>query len=60
VELNGKEIIQQLFKRQTDGQEQKVMYVIVDAKEGDKITVTAYCNIAGKKNQTLDVTIEEQ
>lgn len=59
VELNGKEIIQQNFKSQTNEEEQKVQYVIVDAKEGDKITVTAFCNISGKKKEILDVVIEE-
>ncbi len=57
VELNGEEIITQTFKTQTDKKTQEIMYVIVDAQEGDKIAVTAYCNISGKKTETLDVTL---
>lgn len=57
VELNGDEIITQTFKTQTDKKTQEIMYVIGDAEEGDKIAVTAYCNISGKMTKTLDVTL---
>ncbi len=60
VELNGEEIITQTFKTQTDKQKQEIMYVIGDAQEGDKISVTAYCSISGKKTETLDVIIPEK
>lgn len=59
VELNGEQIIQQNFKSQVGDEDQVVQYVIVDAKDGDKITVTAFCNISGKKKATVDVVIEE-
>ncbi len=60
VELNGKEIIQQSFKSQTDKTVQELIYKIIDAKENDKITLTAYCNITGKKKEMLTVTIVEE
>lgn len=60
VELNGKKIIEQTFKRQVDDEVQMVMYKIIDAKESDKIKVTAYCNISGKKNGELIVTAPEE
>ena len=60
VELNGKEIIQQSFKSQTDKTVQELIYKIIDAKENDKITVTAYCNITGKKKETLTLTVTEK
>ena len=56
VELNGQKIIEQSFKRQVDNEKQQVFYKIIDAKEGDKITVEAYCNISGKKKAQLVVT----
>jgi desulfoferrodoxin (superoxide reductase-like protein) len=59
VELNGKEIIEQKFKRQTSGEIQEVVYKVIDAKEGDKIAVTAYCNISGKKKAGLEVMAQE-
>jgi desulfoferrodoxin (superoxide reductase-like protein) len=59
VELNGKKIIEQKFRSQTDEEEQQVVYSIIDAKEGDKISVTAFCNISGKKNGELTVSAPE-
>jgi len=56
VELNGKKIIEQTFRKQVDGETQQVMYKIIDAAEGDKIAVTAYCNISGKKKADLTIT----
>ena len=56
VELNGKKIIEQTFRKQVDGEAQQVMYKIIDAADGDKISVTAYCNISGKKKADLVVT----
>lgn len=55
VKLNEEEIITQTFKMQKDKKTQEIMYVVIDAHEGDKIEVTAYCNISGKKSGTLDV-----
>jgi len=59
VELNEKEIIRQEFKIQSNKEEQEAIYMIIDAKEGDKITVTAYCNISGKKKETLEIGLQE-
>lgn len=59
VELNGKRIVEQKFKSQTDEEIQQVLYKIIDAKEGDKISITAYCNISGKKKGELEVTAQE-
>lgn len=59
VELNGKKIIEQKFRSQTDEEEQQMVYSIIDAKEGDKINVTAYCNISGKKKGELVITAPE-
>jgi desulfoferrodoxin (superoxide reductase-like protein) len=55
VELNGDKIIEQTFKRQVDNDMQKAIYEIIDASQGDKIAVTAYCNISGKKMVELVV-----
>ena len=59
VELNGKTIIEQTFRSQLDEEKQQVLYKIVDAKEGDKLSVTARCNISGKKKGELEVTTQE-
>ncbi len=59
VELNGKKIIEQKFRSQTSEDEQKVMYTIIDAKVGDKISVTAFCNISGKKKGELTISLPE-
>jgi desulfoferrodoxin (superoxide reductase-like protein) len=60
VELNGKEIITQEFKYQYADDAQLTLYQIFDARGGDEITVTAYCNISGKKEAkiVLEETLE--
>ncbi|UCC12593.1 MAG: hypothetical protein JSW02_03425 [candidate division WOR-3 bacterium] len=58
VELNDKEIVTQTFRKQKDGEAQEAMYIIVDAKVGDTIAVTGYCNVSGKKKVSL--TVEEE
>jgi len=60
VELNDKEIVTQTFRTQGDGEGQEVMYVIVDAKAGDTIAVTGYCNVSGKKKASLTVEDQEE
>jgi desulfoferrodoxin (superoxide reductase-like protein) len=59
VELNGKKIIEQKFRSQTDEEGQQMVYSIIDAREGDKISVSAFCNISGKKKGELTVTAPE-
>ena len=59
VELNGKKIIEQTFRSQLDEEKQQAFYKVIDAKEGDKISVTAYCNISGKKKGELEITAQE-
>ena len=57
VELNDKEMITQMFRRQKEGEGQEAMYLIADAGTGDTIAVTGYCNVSGKKKVSL--TVEE-
>ncbi|UCD05461.1 MAG: hypothetical protein JSV98_10195 [candidate division WOR-3 bacterium] len=59
VELNGKKQIEQTFNRQMDGEKHEVLYKIVDADEGDKLTVIGYCNISGRKKSELIVSAEQ-
>lgn len=55
VEINGEKMIEQKFRSQLDAQAQKAHYWVNDAKVGDEITVTATCNIAGKKKVSLKI-----
>jgi len=55
VDLNGKTIIEQSLSSQTDNKVQELIYKIIDAKVKDKITVTANCNITGRKKDILTV-----
>ena len=55
VALNGKTIITQDFKSQSSLEWQYVYYRVIDAKEGDKIAVTAACSLTGKMSETLVV-----
>jgi desulfoferrodoxin (superoxide reductase-like protein) len=60
VELNGDEVITQKLAAQESNSEQRALYLITDAEEGDSISVTAYCSISGKKKVTIDVVTPEE
>lgn len=55
VALNGVTIITQNFKSQSSLEWQEAYYQLIDAKEGDKITVTATCSLFGKLSTTMVV-----
>lgn len=55
VQLNGAPIITQEFKTQTDLDWQVVSYTVIDARPGDKISVTATCVLYGQLTQTLTI-----
>jgi hypothetical protein len=55
VFLNGKKIVHQSMKSQTDNQQQGISYVVIDAKPGDEITVDSECNIMGRLKKKLVV-----
>jgi desulfoferrodoxin (superoxide reductase-like protein) len=55
VELNGKEIIQQIFGFQLDQEKQKAVYFIPDVKNGDEIVVISRCNVYGKKKTKIKI-----
>jgi hypothetical protein len=55
VELNNEEIIVQKFNTQYSAAVQKASYIIPGTKPGDVFTVTAHCNISGKKKQILRI-----
>ena len=60
VELNGERIIEQKFGSQEDSSSQRVLYRIAEAKVGDTLKVTAACNVAGKKSETLKIEKKEK
>lgn len=60
VELNGEKVVEQKFSSQTNADEQNVLYTIHDAKEGDKIKVSAFCNISGKRSGEITVVLPEK
>ncbi len=55
VAVNGEKLIDQKFKSQPTADMQMGHYLINDAKIGDTLTVTAACNIAGKKTVTVKI-----
>lgn len=58
VELNDEEIISQKFSIQGSGARQEASYIIPGVRSGDKISVTAYCNISGKISKVLSIESE--
>lgn len=55
VKLNDKEILNQEFLSQLDKENQTAMYVIHDAKSGDRLEVSAYCNVFGKMKEIFQI-----
>lgn len=53
VKLNGKKIAAQSMFKQDNKEGGYVIYRIVDAKAGDKISVMVDCNKGGKKTETI-------
>ncbi|MDD5006298.1 MAG: hypothetical protein PHS93_07395 [Candidatus Omnitrophica bacterium] len=56
VGLNDKEIISQEISRQDNNTTQTVSYLIPDAKEGDVLSVEAYCSISGALKKEIKVS----
>jgi desulfoferrodoxin (superoxide reductase-like protein) len=55
VDLNDGEIIRQTLDAQEGLEKQELVYRITDAKIGDTISVTAACNISGKKKASIKI-----
>ena len=55
VKLNGQEILTQELLSQQDTEKQTVTYLIRDAKSGDELEVTGYCNVFGKRKEMLQI-----
>jgi len=59
VALNGKEVIEHSISRQDNNDTQTVTYLIPDVKDGDVVSVEAYCSISGKLKKEITVKIEK-
>jgi len=59
TKLNDNDIITQTFKMQDTKESTEVFYKLNNVKPGDKIEVTAQCNISGKSKKNLIVPGEE-
>lgn len=55
VAINGKEIIEHSLSRQDNNDSQTVSYLIPDVKDGDTVSVEAYCSISGKLKKEIVV-----
>jgi len=52
---NELEAVRQDFAVQLDSGKQEALYLLPGAKPGDKITVTAHCNVYGKKKEAFQL-----
>ncbi len=59
VGLNGKEIIEHTVSKQDNNESQTVIYLIPDVKDGDVISVEAYCSISGKLQREVTVKFDK-
>jgi len=55
VGLDGKEIIGHSISRQDNYASQTVSYLIPDVKNGDTLSVEAYCSVSGKLKKEITV-----
>lgn len=56
VKMNGNEAVTQKFTVQLNKEKQEAVFLIPGLKSGDKIEVTATCNVFGKKKETFDIS----
>ncbi len=56
VALNGKEIIEHSFSRQDNNGSITLSYLIPDVKDGDLLSLEAYCSISGKLKKEITVS----
>ncbi|MEI6832215.1 MAG: hypothetical protein WCK61_05865 [Candidatus Omnitrophota bacterium] len=59
VGLNGKEIIEHTVSKQDNNESQTVIYLIPDVKDGDVLSVEAYCSISGKLQREITVKFDK-
>jgi len=55
ISLNGKVVIEQVFLSQFTQAEQKALYLLNDAQEGDVIEIKAVCSKFGEQTLTYQV-----
>jgi len=60
IKVNGNEIIKQNFTNQLNKIEQKAVYFLPNLRDGDKISVTAYCNISGKSSVDYIISLPKK
>jgi MinD superfamily P-loop ATPase len=58
VKVNKNMMINQSFASQTNDKEQNAIYMIIDTKPGDKVTISATCSIYGSKSVTIDAPVK--
>lgn len=56
IGVNDKEVLTQKISQQDTNENQTVIYRIPDAKEGDVLSVEAYCSISGMLEKKIKVT----
>lgn len=59
VGLNSKEIIEHTISREDNNESQTVVYLIPDVKDGDVISVEAYCSISGKLQREITIKFDK-
>lgn len=59
VYINKKLFVTQIFNRQTDNKSQEASYILLDANQGDVISVNADCNYGGSKKKDIKVKNKE-
>jgi desulfoferrodoxin (superoxide reductase-like protein) len=59
VGLNGEEIIEHSISREDNNLTQDTRYLVPDVKNGDTLSVEAYCNISGKLKKEIKVEISQ-
>lgn len=55
IALNGVEIIEHRISKQDTNTTQTVSYLIPDVKNGDRISVEAYCSLSGKLEKEIKI-----
>ena len=55
IEQNGKVVAEKKFNFQTSHRRQTIVPIKIDAKQGNKITVRAFCNQSGSLSKNVNL-----
>ncbi|HOD12963.1 MAG TPA: hypothetical protein PLO93_04980 [Candidatus Omnitrophota bacterium] len=55
IKLNGKQVAEQYFTKQSTVNEQQIIFTVGDITIGDLLEIEAFCNVGGRRSQPVRI-----